>query len=106
MSSTRNRTRTRTRESELLRVNGPVGGSPRFMFLFMLTARRGRLALPFRVSNSGRANRPGEPRSMGENMNGTERLAGLMAIRPGWTGLRKRLECTRYVYEYGDVIHS
>jgi hypothetical protein len=87
-------------------VNGPVGGSPRFMFLFMPTARRGRLALPFRVSNSGRANRPGEPRSMGENMNGTERLAGLMAIRPGWTGLRKRLECTRYVYEYGDVIHS
>jgi hypothetical protein len=27
-----------------------------------------------------------------------------MAIRPGRTGLRKRLECTRYVYEYGDFI--
>jgi hypothetical protein len=41
---------------------------------------------------------------MGEKMNGTGRLEGVMAIRPGRTGLRKRLECTRYVYEYGDFI--
>jgi DNA-binding XRE family transcriptional regulator len=42
--------------------------SRRLIFPFMRTARRGRLALPFLVTISGRANPLGEPRSMKKNM--------------------------------------